>query len=110
MAMLLGKKIGMTQVYDESGKLHPVTVVQAGPCTIMQVKTAEKDGYTAIQLGYDEVKPSRRKKPAEGHAKKAKTNPMKFVREMRLTGEGESEYNVGDSLTVSVFAESYEQG
>ena len=106
MAMLLGKKIGMTQVYDETGNLHPVTVVQAGPCTIMQVKTKDTDGYTAIQLGYDEVKPSRRTKPAEGHAKKAQTKPRKFVKEMRLSNKTESQYNVGDSITVSVFSES----
>ena len=60
MAMLLGKKIGMTQVYDEAGKMLPVTVIQAGPCTIMQVKTVETDGYNAVQLGYDDVKKSRR--------------------------------------------------
>ena len=73
--MLLGKKIGMTRVYNEAGVLTPVTVIQAGPCTIMQVKTTETDGYDAIQLGYDDVKASRRKKPAVGHASKAKTTP-----------------------------------
>ena len=68
MAMLLGKKIGMTQVYDEQGKMIPVTVLQAGPCTVLQVKTPQTDGYTAVQLGYDDVKASRVKKPAQGHA------------------------------------------
>ena len=66
MAMLLGKKVGMTQVYDESGSLVPVTVIQAGPCQVLQVKTTETDGYNAVQLGFDEVKPSRRKHPQIG--------------------------------------------
>ena len=106
MAMLLGKKVGMTQVYDESGKLLPVTVIQAGPCVVMQVKTAETDGYNAVQLGFDDVKPSRRKDPEIGHAQKANTTPKKFVKEMRLPDEAEPEYEVGDSITVSVFAEN----
>ena len=105
MPMLLGKKVGMTQVYDDSGKLLPVTVIQAGPCTVMQVKTVETDGYNAVQLGYDDVKASRRKNPQVGHAQKADTAPKKFVREMRLPDDAESECEVGDSLTVSVFAE-----
>jgi len=103
--MLLGKKVGMTRAYDESGKLLAVTVIQAGPCAVMQVKTTDTDGYNAIQLGYDDVKPSRRKNPQIGHAHKADTTPKKFVREMRLTDDVEPEYNVGDSVTVSVFAE-----
>jgi len=106
MAMLLGKKIGMTQVYDESGNLLPVTVIEAGPCAVMQMKNTETDGYRAIQLGYDEVKKSGRKKPATGHAKKSKTYPKKFVREMRLPDESEAECKVGDLLTVSVFSEN----
>ena len=106
MAMLLGKKVGMTQVYDESGKLLPVTVIQAGPCVVMQVKTAETDGYNAVQLGFDDVKASRRKNPQVGHAQKADTAPKKFVKEMRLPEETETEYKVGDSITVSVFEEN----
>ncbi|HIJ53635.1 MAG TPA: 50S ribosomal protein L3 [Planctomycetes bacterium] len=106
MAMLLGKKVGMTQVYDEAGKLLPVTVIQAGPCVVMQVKTTETDGYNAVQLGFDDVKPSRRKNPQIGHAQKAGTTPKKFVREMRLPEEAEPSYNIGDSITVSVFAEN----
>ena len=105
MVMLLGKKVGMTQVYDEDGKLLPVTVIQAGPCSVIQVKTVETDGYSAVQLGYDDVKPSRRKKPAIGHTKKAKTAPKRFIREMRLLQSCESECGVGDNITVSVFAE-----
>ena len=66
MAMLLGKKIGMTQVYDDEGRITSVTVLQAGPCTVLQVKTPEPDGYRALQLGFDDVKKSRVKKPATG--------------------------------------------
>jgi large subunit ribosomal protein L3 len=106
MAMLLGKKVGMTRFYDKSGKLVPVTVIQAGPCTVMQVKTIETDGYNAVQFGFDDVKPSRRNKPQIGHANQANTTPKKFVREMRLPNNVEPEYKVGDSITVSVFAEN----
>jgi large subunit ribosomal protein L3 len=103
--MLLGKKVGMTQVYDESGKLLPVTVIQAGPCTVMQVKTVGTDGYNAVQLGYDDVKASRRKKPEVGHAEKVKTVPKKFVKEMRLSSDAEMQYEAGESITVSAFSE-----
>jgi len=105
MPMLLGKKVGMTQVYNDAGALVPVTVIQAGPCVITQAKTVESDGYNAIQLGYDEIKPIRRKKPAIKHAEKAKTTPKKFVREMRLADDAEVQYEAGDALTVSVFSE-----
>ncbi len=105
MAMLLGKKVGMTQVYDESGKLLPVTVIQAGPCVVMQVKTAETDGYNAVQLGFEDIKTSRRKNSQVGHAQKADTAPKRFVKEMRLPEETETKYKVGDSITVSVFEE-----
>ena len=105
MAMLLGKKIGITQAYDDAGNLLPVTVIHAGPCSVMQIKTVDTDGYIAVQLGYEDVKDSRRNKPAVGHAKKAKTNPKRLVREMRLADDAESECQVGENLTVSVFAE-----
>ncbi len=106
MAMLLGKKVGMTQLYDTSGRLVPVTVIQAGPCTVIQVKTTDTDGYNAVQLGYDDVKLSRNKKPQIGHAAKANTTPKRFVREMRLQNDTESEYKIGESITVSVFSEN----
>jgi large subunit ribosomal protein L3 len=105
MAILLGKKVGMTQVYNEQGKLVPVSVIKAGPCVVMQVKNTETDGYNAIQLGFDEVKPIRRKKPQIGHAEKANTDPKKFIKEMRLPDEVEQEYKAGDSVTVSAFSE-----
>jgi large subunit ribosomal protein L3 len=105
MVMLLGKKVGMTQVYDDSGKLLPVTVIQAGPCAVTQVKTGGTDGYNAVQLGYEDVKASRRKKPQIGHAKKSNAVPKSFVREMRLPDDAEPDWKAGDSITVSVFAE-----
>lgn len=106
MAMLLGKKIGMTQVYDENGKMLPVTVIQAGPCTVTQVKTTETDGYNGVQLGFEDVKPSRRKKSQIGHYKKSNTAVKKFVKEMRLSDDAEPEYKTGDILDVSVFEQT----
>ena len=104
--MLLGKKVGMTQVYDEKERLLPVTVIQAGPCVVMQVKTVETDGYNAVQLGFDDAKVSRSTKAAIAHAEKAKTTPKKFVREMRLIGDAKVEVNPGDAVTVTTFAET----
>lgn len=106
MAMLLGKKVGMTRVYDNAGKLIPVTVIEAGPCAVTQVKTKEVDGYNAVQLGYDDVKVSRLKQPQIGHTAKAKTTPKRFVKECRLVGKAEPECQPGDSLTVAVFSET----
>lgn len=105
MAMLLGKKIGMTQIYSEEGKMTPVTVILAGPCTVMQVKTKETDGYTSYQLGFDDKKASRVTKPLEGHAKKANTQAKRFVREWRLEDAKSAAYNAGDSLDVELFNE-----
>jgi len=103
MVMLLGKKVGMTQVYDDAGRMTPVTVLQAGPCTILQVKTPEKDGYCALQLGFDDVKPSRVKKPQKGHADKAGTAVKRFVREWRLSEQPKEEYKPGSLLDVKIF-------
>jgi large subunit ribosomal protein L3 len=105
MTMLLGKKVGMTQVYDEAGKMLPVTVIQAGPCTVMQVKSKQSDGYSSIQLGFEDVKESRRLKPANGHAAKANATPKKFVREERLADGGEANFTAGGTITVSAFAD-----
>lgn len=93
--------MGMTQVYDDKGVLHPVTVVVAGPCTVLQKKDAEKDKYTAVQLGFEDKKEVRSTKAEVGHAKKANAKPSRFVREFR-TQAGE-EFNVGDKLTVNRF-------
>jgi large subunit ribosomal protein L3 len=105
MAMLLGKKIGMTRVYDQSGKIIPVTVIQAGPCTVTQVKTSDTDGYDAVQMGFENAKPSRLTAPQIGHCAKAGTDPKKFVREWRLPKGAAPELKPGDTVTVSVFAE-----
>jgi large subunit ribosomal protein L3 len=105
MAMLLGKKIGMTQIYDEQGKMCSVSVIQAGPCTITQVKTKDSDGYSAVQLGYGDVKASRQKKPAIGHFRNAKTDPKHFIRELRLE-ESQNEYELGQELDVEVFEQA----
>ncbi|MHC4476045.1 MAG: 50S ribosomal protein L3 [Planctomycetota bacterium] len=104
MALLLGKKVGMTQVYDESGRLLPVTVIKAGPCSVLQVKTVGSDGYNAVQLGFEDVKRSRATKAQLGHAEKANSAAKRFSREMRLPDMAEPEYQIGDQLTVSVFA------
>lgn len=101
-AALLGKKIGMTRVYTEAGVAVPVTVIQAGPCPVLQVKTDDgPDGYNAVQLGFDDLKAHRSTLQMIGHAGKAGTGPKRFVREIRLAGRPEA--NLGDVLTVEVF-------
>jgi large subunit ribosomal protein L3 len=102
--MLLGKKVGMTQVYDDKGRILPVTVIQAGPCTVMQVKTEKTDGYKAIQMGFDDVKKSRQKNSQIGHAKKANEAPKKFIREFRFESQS-VDYKQGDKVTVEVLAQ-----
>ena len=99
---LLGKKIGMTQVYDDKGIVHPVTVVQAGPCNVLQVKSVDSDGYNAVQIGFGDVKPQRATRPQIGHAAKAGVNPRKHLREVAL-GDGAAEVEPGQTLTVAVF-------
>jgi large subunit ribosomal protein L3 len=106
MAMLLGKKVGMTRVYDESGRLIPVTVIVAGPCKVTQVKTTDTDGYNAVQMGFDDIKAARRKQPQIGHFAKAETEPKRFVREWRLPQATTEQYKLGDSVTVEVFADT----
>ena len=97
---LLGKKLGMTQIFDKDGKVIPVTVIEAGPCTVVQVKTKDADGYEAVQLGFGDVKAKKVTKPAAGHFKKANVEPKKHLREFRLE---EISYNVGDELKADVF-------
>lgn len=99
---LIGKKIGMTQLFDESGKVIPVTVVEAGPCVVVQKKTAENDGYEAVQVGFGDVKVQRVNKPQAGHFKKADVAPKKVLKEFRLVDT--SALNVGDILKADVFA------
>jgi len=98
---ILGKKIGMTQVYDEAGKLLPVTVVQAGPCTVLQVKTVPSDGYDAMQIGFEDAKPQRASRPQVGHAAKAGARAKKFIREVRL--EEPADVEAGADVTVASF-------
>jgi len=100
---LIGKKIGMTRVYDDKGVIVPVTVIQAGPCTVVQVKTDETDGYSALRIGFGEIKPSRQKKPQSVEAEKAKIAQKRYIREIRL--ESASDKEVGQELTVTEFAE-----
>ena len=101
---IIGKKIGMTQIFDESGRVVPVTLIQAGPCTVVQKKTAEKDGYEAIQLGFENAKEKHLTKPEIGHQKKAGIEELKKVlKEFAL--EDCSKYEVGDVLKADVFAE-----
>ena len=99
--MLIGKKIGMTQMFEASGKVVPVSVIEAGPCPIVQVKTAEKEGYTAIQIGFDEARESRLSKAENGHFKKANITPRRILREVRVEDAGT--FKVGDTLDVKVF-------
>lgn len=99
---LIGKKIGMTQLFDESGKVIPVTVVEAGPCVVVQKKTTENDGYEAVQVGFGDVKVQRVNKPQAGHFKKADVAPKKVLKEFRLADT--SALNVGDILKADVFA------
>ena len=99
---LIGKKIGMTQLFDENGKVIPVTVVEAGPCTVVQKKTIENDGYAAVQVGFGDVKVTKVNKPMAGHFKKADVAPKKVLKEFRL--EDTESVNVGDILKVDTFA------
>ncbi len=100
---IIGKKIGMTQIFNEAGHAVPVTVIQAGPCTVVQKKTKEKDGYEAVQLGFETVPERKLTKPELGHQKKAGISEFKKVlKEFALDG---SKYEIGDQLTAEVFAE-----
>ncbi|MBI4335165.1 MAG: 50S ribosomal protein L3 [Candidatus Omnitrophica bacterium] len=98
---LLGKKIGMTQVYKESGKLAPVTVIEAGPCTVLQVKRKDSDGYEAVQLGFDDMRESLVNVPDMARFKKVACPPKRFVRELKLTGI--DNYKVGQAVQVDIF-------
>ena len=99
---IIGKKMGMTQIFDENAKVVPVTVVEAGPCTVVQKKTVESDGYVAVQLGYGDISAKKVSKPAKGHFDKADVAPKRTLREFRL--DDISAMNVGDILKADVFA------
>jgi large subunit ribosomal protein L3 len=101
MTLILGRKRGMTQLYTDDGRLHGVTVVQAGPCVVCQVRSAERDGYHAVQLGFEDVPDTRVAKPQRGHFKSVGTAPKRFLREERLSEPAKQA--VGDVVTVEVF-------
>ncbi|MNI30192.1 50S ribosomal protein L3 [compost metagenome] len=103
MKGILGKKLGMTQVFTPEGLVYPVTVIQAGPCVVLQKKDTENDGYEAIQIGFDDKKVQRTIKPELGHAKKAGTTPKRYVKEIRGIQLGD--YEVGQELKADLFAE-----
>lgn len=100
---ILGKKIGMTQIFTEDGLVIPVTVIEAGPVAVVQKKTVEKDGYNAIQVGYVDAKDKAMNKPQKGHLAVAGVSNKKVLKEFRL--EDDSNYNVGDEIKVDIFAE-----
>lgn len=99
---ILGKKVGMTQIFDEAGKVVPVTVVEAGPCFVVQKKTVENDGYSAIQVGFGSAKADKVNKPQKGRFDKANTGALRTLREFRL--EDAESYNVGDAIQPDIFA------
>jgi large subunit ribosomal protein L3 len=98
---VLGEKLGMTQVFDDEGRMVPVTVVQAGPCVVTKVRTPEADGYQAVQLGYGQIDPRKVNKPRTGHFDKAGVTPRRYIVELRT--DDASEYNLGQEITVEVF-------
>ena len=100
---IIGKKIGMTQIFDEAGKIIPVTVIEAGPCTVVQKKDLENDGYVSVQLGFADLGEKQTNKPMKGHFNKAGVTPKKVLKEFKL--EGAPDMNIGDQLFADVFAE-----
>jgi large subunit ribosomal protein L3 len=102
MTGILGTKLGMTQVFDETGQVVPVTVVQAGPCVVTAVRTPDNDGYSAVQIGFGEINPRKVTKPVAGLFEKAGVTPRRYVAEIRT--ENASEYTLGQELTAEVFA------
>ena len=100
---IIGKKVGMTQIFDETGKVIPVTVIEAGPCVVVQKMTKEKEGYEAVQFGYEEVSEKKLTQPEQGHLKKAGVGMVKHLKEFRL--EDSSKLEVGDVVKADVFAE-----
>ena len=100
---LLGNKIGMTQIFDESGNIIPVTILKVGPCVITQVKTMEKDGYNAIQVGYGNVPSKTLTQPELGHLQKSNIQPLKYLKEFRISDQ--NEFEIGQILNVDTFSE-----
>ena len=101
---IIGKKVGMTQLFEADGSVHPATVLKAGPCVVAQVKTVETDGYEAVQLGLVEAKPTKENKPSAGHFKKAGVPPTRVRRELKLTAGGDP-LKAGDQVNVGIFTD-----
>lgn len=101
--VVLGRKVGMTQILTDEGKAIPVTVVEAGPCVVTQLKTVETDGYSAVQIGFEEVRENLLNKPKRGHLEKAGVKPLRILREFRV--DDVAEYQVGQEIKVDIFAE-----
>ncbi len=101
MKAIIGKKVGMSQIFDENGRVIPVTVIEAGPCTVVQKKTAEKEGYAAVQLGFEDIAERKLSKPEMGHLNKAGVSPKKYLREFDL--ENAAELNIGDVVKADTF-------
>lgn len=104
-AAILGRKVGMTRLYDDEGRNVPVTVIEAGPCVISQIKTAETDGYEALQLGFEDVKARNSTFPLIGHDAKAGVGPKRFHREVRLADGEAANFELGQAVTVEAFGE-----
>jgi len=101
MQAILGKKIGMTSIFDEEGRMEPVTVVEAGPLTVMQVKTVKNEGYSAVQIGFGEKKMQRANKSELGHSKKADSSPRKYLREIKISEGEEASYKPGQAVSLA---------
>jgi large subunit ribosomal protein L3 len=105
MKGILGKKVGMTQVFDDRGVAIPVTVIEAGPCFVAQIKTVERDGYSAVQLGMDETKPKRLTQPQLKHLEKSNLPPLQYLREVRVSAEELGNFEEGQKVLVDIFEE-----
>ncbi len=105
MKGILGKKVGMTQVFNERGEVIPVTVIEAGPCFVAQIKTVERDGYAAVQLGFDETKPRRLTRPQLRHLQKSNLPALRYLREIRLSADELAGVEEGQRVTVDIFEE-----
>ncbi|MCL7452680.1 MAG: 50S ribosomal protein L3 [Anaerolineae bacterium] len=103
MKGIIGKKVGMTQIFDDRGEVVPVTVIEAGPCYVAQVKTVERDGYSAVQLGFDEVKPKRLTRPQVRHLQKSNLPALRYLREITVDPEDVAGFEEGQKLTVGIF-------
>jgi large subunit ribosomal protein L3 len=105
MKGILGKKVGMTRVFNEQGEVVPATVIEAGPCFVAQIKTVERDGYAAVQLGFDEIKPKGLTRPQLRHLEKSELPALRFLREFRTQNDEIDEFKEGQKVTVDIFEE-----